>query len=112
MVKRFSKEQKKEKKKSPRTNQSTSKISESQIGTKYLSVFEQAEDGTRTFTAKKDDTVFVLRYEYGTSGHWNVGIIKDVEEDGTVKFWDNVLEQWFYFNWRAENVPNVLRKNV
>lgn len=111
MVKRFSKEHKKEKR-SVRSGKNSSKISDKQIGSNYVSVFETIEDGTRVFTAKKDDIVFILRYEYGTDGHWNVGKIMCVEEDGTVKFWDQVLEQWFYFNWHAENVPNVLRKNV
>ena len=112
MVKRFSGQKKEKIKKNYSSEKNSLKITEEQIGKKYVSVFKTAEDGKLIFDAQVGDNVIVLRYEYGTPGHWNPGVIEGIEVDGTIKFWDQVLEQRWFFNTNAENLPAVLRKNV
>ncbi len=112
MVKRFSNVKKEKKPKTYHEGKSPIRVKEDQIGKKYISIFKVSPEGNLELDVSTGAEVIVLRYQYGTPGEWHPGTITGIEDDGTVKFWDETLEQWLYFNWRAENVPAVLRKNV
>lgn len=113
MVKRFGnpKKDKPSSGGSGRLNKST-RVKTEQIGKKFINVIKVDENGVRSFDAKVGDIILVKRYQHGQEGEWDAGEIRGLEDDGTVKFWDDVREQWFFFNWKAKNIPEVIKRNA
>lgn len=75
-------------------------------------IFGVDKEGFRTFDAFVGERVIVQRFDPFAEGNkvYHEGIIIGIEDDGTVRWFDEVREQWFFFNWRAENIPLVIRK--
>lgn len=78
----------------------------------YECVFGVNDEGFRTFDAFAGERVIVQRYDSLAEDKRGLheGIIIGIEDDGTVRWFDEVRDQWFFFNWQHENIPLVIRK--
>ena len=75
-------------------------------------VFGVSEDGLRTFNVKVNDRIIVERADSTALNKkvYHEGIIVSMYDNGDVNFFDEVKEQWFCFNWKADNIPLVVKR--
>jgi hypothetical protein len=68
--------------------------------------------GERIFNASINDRVIIQRYDSSTETKktFNEGIITELNDDGSVLWFDCVRGQWFLFNWKSKNVPLIIAK--
>jgi hypothetical protein len=102
---------KKEKSKVSKTSFGTMKSFDPKTASADDMCFKVNEAGERVFDAKVGERVIVQRYNSCAEEKYDfdVGIIKAIEDDGTVKFWDETKEQWFFFDWTHDNIPLVFK---
>lgn len=85
------------------------RLTPEKLAKSYVDVIHEVS-GTLVFDAEVGQEIIVERTQSGANNEWNYGTFKEIEADGTVKFFDECREQWLYFQFKAPNAPHVVKR--